>query len=503
MPFWDNLRALFAGRRRHVPERSTDVFPRALGANPHAWGRRQPLFRPTPPTLRFFSHTPHARRAINTIKNPIAQLDWEIVPIEDAKPSRELLAQCELVEECFENPNNDDSFRTLIEQVIEDLLVAGAGVIEQQIGGDMVRPLWLYPVDAQSIQIYPLWQGGRNEARYLQTIGYGNYGGATGIHLRNDEIIYIRPNPNTASPYGVSPLEIAFNTVSRMLGVAEYAGNVTSNAQPENLITAMGYDADKMRAFQQYWRNEIEGQGQTPMIGVPEKDAVNVLKLRGADDRALYLEYQEFLIRTLAAAFDISPQNLGVEADVNRNTSETAEDRDWDHAIKPYASLIEAHLNRETIHGLLGFSQIEFRFVGIDRDDEKATAEIFELYYENNVLTPNEQREKLGLQPSDSEWADLNYADVQLAIAEKRGPNDPAPVDPNGPAGKAPAPKKAKQDASADLPPININLGGITVEAKLPAKKTTKTLQGKRLPNGEMFAQITEESSGIAASDPE
>jgi hypothetical protein len=46
---------------------------------------------------------------------------------------------------------------------------------------------------------------------------------------------------------------------------------------------------------------------------------------------------------------DAPPQNLGVERDLNRNTSETSEDRDREQAIKPYAHLLESHLTREAL----------------------------------------------------------------------------------------------------------------------------------------------------------
>jgi len=68
----------------------------------------------------------------------------------------------------------------------------------------------------------------------------------------------------------------------------------------------------------------------------------------------MFLEYQRFLIRTLAAAFDLSPMNFGVDADVNRNQGEVNGDRDWNQAIKPCASQISSHLTRDVLHQNLG-----------------------------------------------------------------------------------------------------------------------------------------------------
>lgn len=418
---WTDRLMLWAGRKPKMPHRDTLDFARLVGFGGMNLSRDKPIPKPTFPNLRALSKTPYARRAINTIKNPIANLQWEIVPIDSSQgENAELQRQCETVKKCLMTPNNVDSFRSLIEAVLEDILVIGAGVIEQQLGGDQTRPLWMWPVDAQSISIFPFWSGDPAEARYCQTTGYTDLqDNQVKKLLRDDEIIYVKPNPTTATPYGFSPMEIAFTSISRQLNVGEFAGNVASNAQPQNLIYAGDTTEDAILTFRAYWRNEIEGQGQTPIIAGTNSPAV--LPLHGGTDDALYLAYQQFLIREIANAFDLSPQNMALEADVNRNTSETAEDRDWDHAIIPMARLLESYLTRYAIHARLGYYQIQFKFTGLDREDEKATADIYEKYYRNNLLTPNEWRERLGLPPCKNKWAELLYNDAQEAIAEARG----------------------------------------------------------------------------------
>ena len=62
----------------------------------------------------------------------------------------------------------------MIEQLTEDIL-HGAGAVEMQVSGDENRPLWMWPVDGLTIQIYPLWDGNPSEPRYVQIIGYGNF----------------------------------------------------------------------------------------------------------------------------------------------------------------------------------------------------------------------------------------------------------------------------------------------------------------------------------------
>ena len=416
------------GRPTKEPERDTRAYPTVfqVGAGLRV-GDKKALPKPTPRNLRYFARTPIARRAINAIKNPIALLDWEVAPLPGIELNPELERQIEVVTACLERPNNDDSFRTLVEQVIEDVL-CGAGAIEQQPSGDMTRPLWLWPVDGLTIQVYPGWSGQPNEVRYAQAIGFGTYTGNTNIiDLRNDELIYIRPNPTTNTPFGVGSLEVAFDWVSRFLATSEYVGNIASNQRPEIMIDLGDVTQEEVQKFRSFWQNEVEGQGKVPIVGFPgapgdpKSRGVGINRLFPEGDDGMYLKYQEFLIRVIATAFDLSPQNLAVEADVNRNTAEVSEDRDWNAAIKPMAHLIESHITREAIHGLLGFSQIRLRFKGLEREDEEATAEIFERYYKTNMMTPNEMRERLGMKPADHAWGDMTFADMQIAIQAARG----------------------------------------------------------------------------------
>jgi hypothetical protein len=416
------------GRPSRQPVRDTRAFPQIfqLGAGIRLSDRRS-LPKATPRNLRYFAKTPIARRAINAVKNPIAMLEWEVEPLPGIERNPEIERQIELVKCCLASPNNDDSFRTLVEQVIEDI-ICGAGAVEMQPSGDPLRPLWMWPVDGLTIQVYPGWSGDPREVRYAQVLGFGTYtGGDQRIDLRNDELIYIRPNPSSATPFGVGALEIAFDTVSRLLATGEFAGNVASNQRPSILIDLGDVTAEEVGGFRAFWQNDVEGQGRVPIVGFPgapgdpKSRGAGVVRLYPEGDAGLYLKYQEFLIRVTACAFDLSPQNLAVEADVNRNTSEVASDRDWEHAIRPMAALIASHLNREAIHGLLGFSQIEFKFKGIDREDEEATSRILKTYYSINFITPNEGRQKIGLDRLESPWADRLYADVEIAMVAARG----------------------------------------------------------------------------------
>jgi hypothetical protein len=102
--------------------------------------------KPTPANLRRFAETPVARRAINVIKDRIVGMRWRIQPRRGRVLERipDGAQRIEVLTENFEAPNPDDSFRSLLEQVLEDVIVGGFGAIEIQTSTQ-------YPVARKSI----------------------------------------------------------------------------------------------------------------------------------------------------------------------------------------------------------------------------------------------------------------------------------------------------------------------------------------------------------------
>ena len=254
--------------------------------------------------------------------------------------------------------------------------------------------------------------------------------------MRNDELIYMRSDPSTDTPFGLGWLEVAFNTINRQLATAEFAGNVAGNATPANLLFFKGASAEDIQTVRNYWTDEIEGQGKFPIFGSEDMKSV---QLHATDDKSLLIKYYELLVREIAAASGLSPMNFAIERDVNRGTAEVGEDRDYRQTIIPIASLVTSYLNREVIEGRLGFSQIEVAILGLDREDELATSKVLQNRWSTNSITADEIRSRYGEAPMESVWGKMTKADVDIAIAAARGAkqvddpdlkSDPVPVSP-------------------------------------------------------------------------
>ena len=372
-------------KRRTVPLPS---ILNTYGPRPEAYPK------PSPANLRRFSETPVARKAINTIKDSIAGMRWRI----QARPGRntvipDLELRSYILTENFEAPNPDDSFRSLAEQVLEDVIVGGFGAIEIEDTGDRLRPLALWPVDGASIRIKGDWDGLPESPRYAQITG--RMGPEAQISLNDDELIYIRLNPRTHTPFGLGRLEVAINA---FLGASRYAAWLASNSVVEYALWLQGLSPEHHERLIRWWQDEIEGTGRVPILSVENKP--EVLRFGGGTDADLRLQWQEFLLRIVANAFDLPPQSLGLEKDVNRSTAAEMTNQAFRQAIVPTARLFAEHLTREAIGKKLGWHDLEFVFVDIDSSaSEIEQAQIQDILIRNGVLTVNEVRLMRGLPP--------------------------------------------------------------------------------------------------------
>jgi len=373
-------------------KKRTQALPSIL----NSYGSRTSAMpKPTAANLRRFAETPVARRAINAIKDRIAGMKWQIQP-RRGRSLQQLSAgdkRIEILTCNFEAPNPEDSFRSLAEQVLEDVIVGGFGAIEVQQSGDPNAPLVLWPVDGGTIRVKADWDGLPDSARYAQSTGLS--GANREIVLADEELIYIRLNPRTHTPFGLGRLEVAFETINAFLSAHRYASRLASNTVVQYALWLQDLSPAHHERLIRWWQDEIEGTGKVPILSVASKP--EVLRFGGGTDADLRLEWQEFLLRIVADAFDLPAHFLGIERDVNRSTVTELNDQAFRSAIVPTARLLAEHLTREAIGKRLGWNDLEFSFSELEARNELEDAQIQEILLRNGVLSVNEVRRMRGL----------------------------------------------------------------------------------------------------------
>ncbi len=387
-----DVTATEAGTRKTAP------LPAILSPYDRSGRRGQNVLpKPTPANLRRFAETPVVRRAINVVKDKVACMDWQVRVRRgyDTGAVENAADRMNILRRCLEEPNASDSFRVLFEQVIEDLLVGGFGAVEMEATGDPEQPFRLYAVDGATIQIDRKWNGDADGARYAQATG--PIGNASLVSLRDDELMYLRLNPRTHTPFGLGRLEVAFETVNQLLGANRYAGRLASNSVVQYALWLNEATPEQHDRLIRWWQDEIEGTGRVPLLSCEQKP--EVLRFAGGTDADLRLQWQEMLIRLIANAFELPPMLLGLQSDVNRSTAGEMADEAFQSAVVPVAKLVAEHITRDLFAKRLGWREFEFCFNDLESRDAMEEVQIQKTLIEAGVLTVSEVRAMRGLAP--------------------------------------------------------------------------------------------------------
>lgn len=376
-----------------------------------------PILKATPYNLRRFSETPIPRRAINLVKNAVLSLRWTIRPTKDTDditPEREKRIQ--ILTETLKRPNSQDSFRTLGEAVLEDLIIGGYGCIEPRLTPNYKRPFKLWAVDGSTIRIFADWtESTPDKPRYAQMTGLKGERGI--IAFLDKELIYIKDNNRSSTPFGLGKLEIAFNTVNSFLNVQEMAGRAGADQIHKTFLWwPATQESGNVQRVRRYIQNDVEGMAKVSIIsGMQKPEVVDINPVTPAD---LLLEWQQFLIKIIANAFDLSPIALGIDQHTNKATGQVMADSDFRSAIVPMAKRFEESITHSVVHNILDWRDLEFAFIGLEDPDALTKTQIQQRKYMMNALTPDEIREDDGLPPLPAGWGRLNQGQMQLLILQ-------------------------------------------------------------------------------------
>jgi phage portal protein BeeE len=402
---WRGIEAVGEGSRKTV----------ALPAVLSPWrpgGSVRAMPKPTPQTLRRFSETPIARRAINVVKDRISSMDWQVQPKRHAVVNDDLRARCAVLRRMLEQPNPQDSFRTLIEPVLEDIIVGGFGAVEIETTGDTISPIRLWPVDGATVAMDAGWAGDPDAPRYVQT----PFGAAAGVPLLDRELMYVRLNPRTHTPFGLGRLEVAFETMNHFLAAHRYAHRLASNSAAQYALWIDEATPQQHERLMRWWQDEVEGTGQVPILSTASKP--EVLRLAGGTDADLRLQWQEFLIRVLANAFDLPPMLLGLQSDVNKSTAGEMAEEAFQSAIIPVAKLLAEQITRDVFTKALGWADVEFVFNDLEVRDAAEEAALQVQLLNAGVLSVDEVRAMRGLPPMSTSLNALGDGGVSAATSD-------------------------------------------------------------------------------------
>jgi SPP1 gp7 family putative phage head morphogenesis protein len=346
---------------------------------------------------------PVARLCINTLKHKVTQTPWAIKPKKGEKQADE--EHIKAVENLLNTPNrNRETFRTFLDKVVEDLLVLDAGCFEkvENKGGE---PCELYYVDGSTIKPMYDVHGVLGEPAYVQFMPM-NSANIPDAEWDYDEFVYMMQNPQADIQnfgYGLSPLEGVIMVATNALNADNYMGQFFDvGTLPPKLIN-LGKDvsANEVELFRAIWKSEIEGKPwKTAITGGSE--TMEVIDMGNGKPADMQFEnYQTWLMKLMCAAYEISPQDIGMTAEMglNRALGEVQQNISNNKGYRTILNVLKETINMQVVHEWFDFDDIEFDWVGLDTIDQLNAANIFNIESKCGATSINEYRISKGLEP--------------------------------------------------------------------------------------------------------
>lgn len=345
--------------------------------------------------LRALSETAVPRRCIRYIKSQVARLDAQIQPKPGAKLTAKQKKLIDAINAVIAMPNPDDTWNTMVEKWIEDMLVLGwSTTVVKEWKEKPEHPLLLYPSDSASFQIYLDWNGSPKQRRYMQMDLQGRK-----TDFLPNELFVIKFDQRTSDPFGQASLAACAQEVEYLLTAMSYAGTVASQSHPKKALF-LGEDADPefVKEVRMYWNDEILGRTTMPILGGTK--APTSIELGVTSDESLFLKFQERLIIVIANAFGLDPQKVGIIAGVNRSTGDQLSDDTDEASVRPIAEAIESAFNNYFLrrYDLYDVAELKFAFT-TSASDRKATAVLHQIMLQDDEITINEARQEMGYPP--------------------------------------------------------------------------------------------------------
>jgi 8-oxo-dGTP pyrophosphatase MutT (NUDIX family) len=289
----------------------------------------------------------------------------------------------------LEFPDRELPFTAWLAKYLYDVLAYDAGVL-YRMRNEAGRPIGLKVVDGTTIApLLDEW-GDRPQApteAYVQFIQ-----GIPFNWLTEDDLVYVPFRPISNSPYGRAPIEsILLNANTDLRFQAYFMGRFTQGTVPQGFAESPAdWTPAQIEAFQEAWDAMMYGdESKKHQI----KWVPNGTKLMWSDEKTFEDTFSLFLMRKTAAAFHITPADLGFTEDVNKSSGDTQADVQFRIGDLPLIQHTEGIISR-FLQFDLGLP-LQFKFdTGQETEDQLIAAQAHDIYIKAGVVSVSEVREQ-------------------------------------------------------------------------------------------------------------
>lgn len=365
--------------------------------------------------LRALSRVGIVRKGINIIKDGVLDLPYELAQVGKVS-TKQFELQKSIVNTVLNQPNLVHDRRAFFGMVLEDLITLDAGIWNQCKGGNPMRPLFLYAVDAVTMEKLQPYDFTNPEGdMYLQRTA----GVAKDKTFSPSEIKWIQKNHFTDHPYGLSPIEVMYRYLGYFMDALDNAADISSVDTIKFVMALKGADASKLKEAREHL-NSIQGTGGIPLFG----GEIDSKQVGAINSDSLFMDWQKFLLTLSAKCLDL-PESCFISNDVNdRNNLGEVRQQITIEAIRPYANLIESAMNQQIIP-VMGVTNVLFRFIYEETEaQKKARTDRINSMVTTEQITLNEAREMQGISTKlPTDYGDYTIAEAKARINEKHQAN--------------------------------------------------------------------------------
>jgi len=405
------------GRLRNNPQRSTEVMPQqsiygSIVPFTTINGKKHVTPKPNALAVRNFAkNNAIVRRCINVIKDAIAKKKLEIYDVD----GNDNVVLKEIFTNLFAHPNSEDTARTFRVAITEDLVSGDCGCIELAKSGNPSRPMALFSVDGFSMEFVL----GNDVIKFAQrqSNGYSSFPSQSRYYA-GDEILYLKKQVFTNTPYGLSPIESAWDYIRALTNAFSYSTEIASNALPKYMANIQGMSPELLNAYRAYFMQDCMGTPNLPLVSAEGIESVQIAPI---SEEATFKTYQEFIIGIIALEFNIPPEKVAIAKSNDRSTIDEINENMLQECIIPYCDVIEEAFN--TIIDKTGYSdKVAARFIHEETlAQRKMKQDMATDAYQKDLTTANEARGILGLPPVADEYGDDRITLMKAKINEKYG----------------------------------------------------------------------------------
>ena len=338
--------------------------------------------------LRAFANVEPVRLAIETAKDQIERIDWDIRPRQSAATADP--ADLAPLTRFFERPDGVTPFATWLRALLEDLLVLDAPAAEKRRDRSG-RLIGLDVIPGDTIKLLVDDTGRRPLAplpAYQQVIK-----GVVWADLCAADLLYAPRNPRPNHLYGLSPVEQIVVTLNTALHrQTAQLGYFTEGNVPSGLLNApSSWGPDAIRTLQEAWDARLAGDAgaKSKLYWAPAESKYQPFK-----DAPLKDDFDEWLARIVCYAFSLPPTPFVKQ--MNRSTATSDGDRAQAEGAEPrkrwWKRIADLLLADD-----LGRPDLEWSWRDETDVDPLIQAQIDDLNLRNGSITLDEVRARRGL----------------------------------------------------------------------------------------------------------